>query len=166
MGTREPCTVFSIVPSFEYTSFVSLPPSRVASQQAGLPPARPLGARGRAWQQAGHLAYSHPAGESVFHWRRRQRPNGSLNFDRYHLSHFKEDTGEPSQASGCEQLAQSRYATARSQRDSNPRPRGRWSSTLTTRLPRHPHCLSEKKTHVVLAPCQQITGAVEQRGEG
>jgi len=49
------------VPSFEYTSFVSLPPSRVASQQAGLPPARPLGARGRAWQQAGHLAYSHPA---------------------------------------------------------------------------------------------------------
>jgi len=36
---------------------------------------------------------------------------------------------------GCkEQLAHGCYATARSQRDSNPRPCGRWSNTLTTRL--------------------------------
>jgi len=36
---------------------------------------------------------------------------------------------------GCkEHLAHGCYATARSQRDSNPRPRGRWSNTLTTRL--------------------------------
>jgi len=40
---------------------------------------------------------------------------------------------------GCkEQLAHDCYATARSQRDSSPRPRGRWSNTLTTRLSRHP----------------------------
>ena len=41
---------------------------------------------------------------------------------------------------GCkEQLAHGCYATARSQRDSNPRPRGRWSRALTTRPPRHPN---------------------------
>ena len=36
------------------------------------------------------------------------------------------------------QLAHGCYATASSQRDSNPRPRCRWSNTLTTRLSRHP----------------------------
>ena len=40
---------------------------------------------------------------------------------------------------GCkEQLAHGCYATARSQRDSNLRPRGRWSSALTTRISHHP----------------------------
>ena len=40
---------------------------------------------------------------------------------------------------GCkEQLANGLYATALCQLDSNLRPRGRWSSTLTTRLSRHP----------------------------
>ena len=39
---------------------------------------------------------------------------------------------------GCiEQLAHGCYATTRSQWDSNPRPRGCWSSGLTTRLSRH-----------------------------
>jgi len=39
---------------------------------------------------------------------------------------------------GCkEQLAHGCYVTARSQQDSNQRPRGRWSSMLTTRLSRH-----------------------------
>jgi len=48
----------------------------------------------------------------------------------------------PGPAPGCkEQLAHGCYAKARSQRDSNPRgprPRGRWSSTLTTRQLYHP----------------------------
>ena len=40
---------------------------------------------------------------------------------------------------GCkEQLAHGYYATARSQRDLNPRPRGHWWSVLTTRLSRYP----------------------------
>jgi len=52
----------------------------------------------------------------------------------------REDGGLSKPGPGCkEQLAHGCYATARSQRNSNPRPRGRWSSTLTTRLSRHPH---------------------------
>jgi len=38
----------------------------------------------------------------------------------------------------CPGSLRGRYAMARSQRDSNPRPHGRWSSTLTTRPPCHP----------------------------
>jgi len=46
-----------------------------------------------------------------------------------------------------EQLAHGCYATARGQQDSNPRPRGCWSSTLTTRLSQHSSRWKNNRTH-------------------
>jgi len=54
---------------------------------------------------------------------------------RYSLIDPKRMEGWVSPGQGCkEQLAHGCYATAPRQQDSNPRPRGRWSSALTTRL--------------------------------
>ena len=58
---------------------------------------------------------------------------------RYSFTDPERMEGRVSPGPWCkEQQAHGCYGTARSLRDSNPRPRGRWSSTLTTRLSRHP----------------------------
>jgi len=63
---------------------------------------------------------------------------------RYSFMDPERMQGWVSPGPGCkEQLAHGCYATARSQLDSNQRPRGRWSSALNTRLSRHP-CVINK----------------------
>ena len=58
---------------------------------------------------------------------------------RYLFTDPERMEGWVSPGPGCkEQLAHDCYEMARGQHDSNPWPRGRWSNTLTTRLPRHP----------------------------
>jgi len=58
---------------------------------------------------------------------------------RYAFTDPERMEGWVSPGPGCkQQLAHGWYATARGQLDSNLRPRGRKSSTLTTRLSRHP----------------------------
>jgi len=59
-------------------------------------------------------------------------------------------------------LAHGCYATALGQLDSNPRPRGRWPSTLTTGLPRHP--IEDVNVHGV--NCGQWTVGVKFRPKG
>jgi len=71
---------------------------------------------------------------------------------RYSCTDPESMEGWVSPGPGCkEQLAgHGCYANARSQLDSNQRPRGGWSSSLTTRLSRHPTKLSYKNNKRII----------------
>jgi len=59
----------------------------VGEPVAGQPPSTGHGPKGR---DTGRMAWN-----ISINWQRRQRLNGS-KFNRFHLSHIKEDTGQPS----------------------------------------------------------------------
>jgi len=64
-----------------------------------------------------------------------------------------------------EQLANGCYAThPRPALDSNPRPRGRWSSALTTRLSRHPRCFRQSAAFVLSSMSRENLLTMRPRG--
>ena len=110
-----------------------------------VPPARLSTPIGHPWAsrwRAGHLVSHGPTAVTQPTWLgaisiplMAQTSTKHLSkFDRCNLSHFKEDTGEPSKASRCEQLAHSRVVTQlHPDWESNSRPHGLKSDALPLR---------------------------------
>jgi len=97
--------------------------------------------KGRALVIASRSRHCHRRGGQVHGTHQAASHIPALYFpshSRYSFTDPERMEGWVSPGPGCkEQLAHSRYATARSQLDSNQRPRGCWPRALTTRLSRH-----------------------------
>jgi len=86
------------------------------------------------------------------------------SWSRYSFTDPERMEGWVSPGPGCkQQLAHGCYATACGQQDSNPWPRGRWSSVLTTRLSCHPWSMPYFQFSTALGAVFQSTASVNNR---